>query len=184
VDLEREEGVCGWVVDLWGHGGGNMLPGLGGLAPLVGEGVILQVIERDEVMDWTIDNSAVSFGGGPLLTFHEPTEFASTPVGVVVGPSTASSGEALALAFRGRSDSRLFGHFTSGFATSNRLFELSDGSYISLMTGLLADRTGDAPGIARPIRPDEIVPNLPEQSPAVEAAITWVETHCHAPPAG
>lgn len=62
------------------------------------------------------------------------------PVAVLVGPTTASSGEAVAIAFRGRSSTRLFGATTRGLTTANRVFPLSDGSLLNLTTAAFVDR--------------------------------------------
>jgi hypothetical protein len=172
------EGVCGWVVDLWDHGGGNMSPGLAGLAPLVGDGPVVQVIDpRGTTRLWTVDGPELRFDGHLQVRVDDRYMLsdAELPVGVVIGPQTASSGEALVLALRGRPNTRLFGHLTRGLATNNSTFELSDGSVIVLTTGLVADRDGDAPGMGSVIRPDELVPALPEHAPAVAAAAAWVE---------
>jgi hypothetical protein len=39
VRVLEAEGVCGWVVDLRGNGGGNMWPMLAGIGPLLGDSV-------------------------------------------------------------------------------------------------------------------------------------------------
>jgi hypothetical protein len=76
------------------------------------------------------------------------------PVAVLVGPATASSGEALAIAFRGRPSTRLFGATTRGLTTSNRVFPLSDGSLLNLSTAAFADRTGTS--YPNGVTPDEL----------------------------
>lgn len=63
-------------------------------------------------------------------------------VAVLTGPRTASSGEAVAIAFRGRPDTRSFGLPTAGLSTANGTFPLPDGSMLLLTAAVDADRTG------------------------------------------
>ncbi|MSO60642.1 MAG: hypothetical protein EXQ50_00875 [Acidobacteria bacterium] len=79
---------------------------------------------------------------------------ASAPTLSTVGPTTASSGEAIAIAFRGRSSTRLFGAMTRGLTTSNRVFPLSDGALLNLTTAAFADRTGTP--YREGVTPDEV----------------------------
>ena len=74
---------------------------------------------------------------------------------VITDGATASAGEAVAIAFRGRSGTRSFGTPTCGLTTSNTPFALSDGSTLWLATSFDADRTRRI--YDGPIAPDEIV---------------------------
>ncbi|MGV9658891.1 S41 family peptidase [Streptomyces koyangensis] len=56
------------------------------------------------------------------------------PVAVLTGPRTASAGEAVAIAFRERPDTRTFGDPTSGVPTANAPYPLSDGALVVLTT--------------------------------------------------
>jgi carboxyl-terminal processing protease len=60
----------------------------------------------------------------------------------LTGMKTASAGEAIVVAFRGRPDTRSFGLYTAGVPTGNEGFTLSDGAVIALTVGVNADRTG------------------------------------------
>ena len=61
---------------------------------------------------------------------------------VLLGPKTASSGEAIAVAFSGRPQTEFFGRRTGGFATSNQNVPLGDGMVAFVMTSEMADRHG------------------------------------------
>lgn len=61
-------------------------------------------------------------------------------VAVLTDNVTASSGEALAIAFKGRVKTKSFGTKTFGVSTSNRSYTLSDGSRINLTISVFADR--------------------------------------------
>jgi carboxyl-terminal processing protease len=85
--------VCGWIVDVRGNGGGNMWPMLQGLLPILGEGVPGYFVYPDgEWTAWLVERSVVE---GRLSRDR-------VAVAVLQDEETASSGEAVVVAFRGR----------------------------------------------------------------------------------
>lgn len=173
-----DAGVCGWVVDLWGHTGGNMWPAVGGLAPILGDDVVGHFIGPDSSLTpWIIRDDAVYTNETPVVSLDANFDVTASdsPVGVVIGPETRSAGEAVALAFRGRPDTQLFGQFTSGSTSAVQVHELSDGSILGVATAFMADRNQDAPGLFNPISPDTIVPDLFDPEPAITEASAWVQ---------
>ncbi|MDP2321096.1 MAG: S41 family peptidase [Acidobacteriota bacterium] len=155
---------CGWVVDLRSNGGGNMWPMLAGIGPVMGSGRLGSFKDPDgRGASWSYENGEAKSDGRTLaktLTVPVTLHVEAPPVAVLVGPTTASSGEAIAIAFRGRSSTRLFGATTRGLTTSNRVFPLSDGSLLNLTTAAFADRTG-AP-YQNGVTPDELWNGPPE----------------------
>jgi carboxyl-terminal processing protease len=150
---------CGWVVDLRINGGGNMWPMLAGIGPLVGTGHVGSFKDPDgRGAAWSYENGEAKSDGRTVarslkaaVTLHgDPPP----SVAVLVGPTTASSGEAIAIAFRGRPSTRLFGGTTRGLTTSNRVFPLSDGSLLNLTTAAFADREGTL--YPNGVSPDEL----------------------------
>ena len=137
---------CGWVVDLRSNGGGNMWPMLAGIGPILGTGRLGSFQDPDgHGASWSYeDGQAKTDGRTVAKTLSAPVtlHMETPPVAVLVGPTTASSGEAIAIAFRGRLSTRLFGAHTKGLTTSNRVFPLSDGALLNLTTAAFADRTG------------------------------------------
>ena len=104
------------------------------------------------------------------------------PVAVLTGPLTSSSGEAVALAFRGRAATRSFGYATQGLSTWNDGFELPDGAMLILTVAVMADRDGyDFEG--GPIPPEEAVEDErgfrssyrpAADAPAIQQALSWL----------
>ena len=90
-------------------------------------------------------------------------------VAVLTDALVASSGEAVAVSFRGRPNTRSFGGATCGLSTANSGFRLSDGATLQLTTALMADRNRAAYGV--PIVPDETVSSDGE---VVQRAIAWL----------
>ena len=102
----------------------------------------------------------------------------SAPVAVLVDSSTASSAEAITIAFHGRPETRFFGTRTAGKSTAVQPFKLDDGAELYLTTAIDADRTGKP--YPNGFTPDEIIPfnssTMPQTSndPVVLAAQNWL----------
>ena len=144
-DLDAR-GSCGWIVDLRDNTGGNLWPMLAGVGPVLGDGDAGASVYPDgrRVTLWYRDGRA-GFGdyvqlrvAGAPYRLDEPYP----PTAVIVGPSTASSGEVIAAAFRGRKHASIFGAATRGLSTGNRTFPLSDGAALVLTVAATSDRTG------------------------------------------
>lgn len=169
---------CGWVVDLRQNNGGNMWPMLAGVGPLLGEGQNGAFVYPDGRHDpWSYAEGQASCGDAVVTAIdstlvHPPLE-PQPPVAVLLGRSTASSGEAIVVAFRGRPATRSFGTQTAGLSTANQGFPLADGAVLNLTIARYADRTGMV--YDGPIAPDEVVDAA--QSPpdqVLEAAVAWL----------
>jgi C-terminal processing protease CtpA/Prc len=179
---------CGWIVDLRDNPGGNMWPMVAGIGPVLGEGTLGAFVGPDSARQtWYYRDGAsgvrLSDGresvahrvSGPPYRLFRP----DPPVAVIYGPRTASSGEAVAVAFRGRPLSRSFGRETAGLSTANAGFPLSDGGVIFLTTSADADRTGRIYGGVLP--PDhavawDVIDPSSTSDQAAQAAIAWLAT--------
>lgn len=171
--------LCGWIVDLRDNTGGNMWPMLAAIGPIAGPGVLGQFIgpEGEETTKWTYGDGAalVSTGDETIARIAISTQafqptYPDLPVAVLVSGRTSSSGEATAIAFIGRENTRLFGSETGGLTTANNVYPLSDGARVVFPIGHMADRHGNIhhPGV----EPDETV----SSDGASEAAIAWLES--------
>jgi C-terminal processing protease CtpA/Prc len=172
---------CGWIVDLRRNTGGNVWPMLAGIGPLLGEGNVAAARYADgsRVAMWYRAGQAGLGDFAQLTVSGEPyrSGAATLPVAVLTGEDTASSGEAIAVAFRGRPDARSFGAATRGISTGNRSFPLSDGAALVLTVATTADREGRLYGGA--IEPDQAVADQRAGAPlagqpAVRAALDWL----------
>jgi len=151
---------CGWIVDLRSNGGGNMYPMLNGLKPFLGDDRLGYFVTSTQKQPW--ETRGLVKPPTQLMTLR------SAWVAVITGPHTASSGEIVAIAFRGRSHVRSFGQPTAGLTTANRGFKLSDGSSIALAVSVDADRTGRVYG--GKLDPDEVV----DDTAVLDAASKWL----------
>lgn len=185
IDELSAQGACGWIVDLRGNTGGTFWPMLTGTGPLLGDGVWAFAVHADgrRVPVWYRDGQS-GLDESVQLRVFEPVrdgELASMPVALLIGPMTASAGEAVAIVFAGRDATRVFGEPTRGVSTVNRTFPLGDGATMALTVAATADRHGRVRQQA--IEPDvavhaahavaESLPALVDQ-PEVTAALAWL----------
>jgi hypothetical protein len=155
----------GWVVDLRENTGGNMWPMLGGLKPLLGAGTLGWFRDRDqEDTPW----NASTIGACELAIPQ------GARVAVLLGPKTASSGEAVAVAFSGRPNTRSFGRPTAGVSTANMSLDLPDGGMLLLTNAVDVDRNGKV--FASGIAPDVEVELTPQAGDALVVALAWLDS--------
>lgn len=179
LDGERPDG---WIVDLRGNGGGNMWPMLAGLGPLLGDGPVGGSIDASGRSNrWYHESGAAIHQDA---TGKRRVEIRVTapayevrrrvPIAVLHDRGTASSGEAMVLAFQRLPLARSFGEHTYGASTSTRGFKLEDGANLVLAVSVMADRAGRAYPAGIP--PDVAVNEDPVEGrdPAVDAAVAWI----------
>ena len=187
----RAQGACGWVVDLRVNSGGNMWPMLAAIGPVLGEGEAGAFVGSGRRTAW-------GYRGGKSLimanalghhTVVNPTPPAATlePVAVLIGKRTASSGEAIAIAFVGRPQTRFFGDPTWGVPTANQSLPMVDGAWLAITVALDSDRTGKT--YNGPINPDEEVrvqwtEVRTEKDSGIPVARKWVAAQPECAPKG
>jgi C-terminal processing protease CtpA/Prc len=155
-----------------------MWPMLAVVGPILGDGDVGSFVDADgKKTVWSIekgsprlDGESTGWGTSP------PVGGGSAPVAVLTSRSTASSGEAVTVTFRGRPDTRSFGEDTTGVPTGNAQHRLSDGAILNLTEVMDADRTGRA--YDSPIPPDQPVVDNPgrgeSRDPVLETATQWL----------
>ncbi|RYE18547.1 MAG: hypothetical protein EOP42_30500, partial [Sphingobacteriaceae bacterium] len=136
------EKLTGLIIDLRSNPGGNMYPMILGVANLLGRGNLGSFIDpvTNEKTPWEIKGKAIFVGKDKVCQLKTPASPAlELKVAVLIGPYTASSGEATAISFKGRKNTRLFGEKTAGYTTANQSFRIFDLD-IFMATGAEADR--------------------------------------------
>ncbi|MEV0906930.1 S41 family peptidase [Streptomyces hokutonensis] len=181
-----ENGACGWVVDLRSETGGGMWPVLAVVGPILGDGKVGMFVDADgKKYTWSIKNGApYEDGKSQGWSDARPVVRSSPPVAVLTGQGTASAGEAIVVAFRGRPKTRSFGEPTRGVPTGNKAYRLSDTALINLTEAKDADRTGRTYDEAIP--PDEEIARNPlarARDDVLRAAQDWLlkESACARP---
>jgi len=194
---------AGWIVDLRGNQGGNMWPMIAGLGPLLEDDHLGEFFNVRDHAVWFYHrgiagdrvgeavNAYVTIGPnvtdgvggsafGPLVRVNGvPLQFASQPpVAVLIDRGTASSGEATAIAFRGRPLTRFFGEHTYRASTTIEEHMLVDGAIVGIAAGVDADRSGEQ--YADGVEPDEKVQSAKKaetdaDDPVLAAALSWIQ---------
>ncbi|WP_433853675.1 S41 family peptidase [Stenotrophomonas nitritireducens] len=168
---------CGWIVDLGDNTGGNMWPMLLGVGPLLpgradGPDVVGHFLDATGLQPWRYREGAVWVGDALRLAPDDAARRLrrpDAPVALLQSARTASSGEAIVLALRGRPHSRSFGTPTMGYSTGNVPVTLVDGSTLLLTSTLMKDRNGLGDG-AR-IAPDV---TAAQRAEATRLAQAWL----------
>lgn len=164
--------VRSWIVDLRGNTGGNMWPMIAGIGPILGTGTAGYFIDPDGVtMTWGYNGAASQLDGAVLHAASAPyTVSSSSPkVAVLIDQRVGSAGEAVAVAFKQRANTRFFGTATCGASTANVDHRLSDGALLHLTESVMADRTRQTYG--GPLQPDEVIADT---SAVVPRAVAWL----------
>lgn len=161
IESHSAAASSGWLVDLRENGGGAMWPMLAGLRPLLGD-VHIGAFK---------DRAGASSPWKPRAIDACSADLVHAPVAVLIGARTASSGEAVAIAFKRRDRTRFFGTPTAGLATSNQTFPLPDGSVLMLTTAAFVDRAGAA-------YPDGVPPDVQvdDAQTAIDIATEWLKS--------
>lgn len=172
IKAADKEGLQGWIVDLRGNLGGDSWAMLAGVGPILGEGLVGYFVDADSTY------SAWSYEQGKAITSKSATIYSvSTPyilrkanpkVAVLTDQVTASAAEVIAVAFKGRANTRSFGNPTCGLSTANISGRLSDGAVLSLAVSKMADRTRTVYG--QTVLPDEQALS----QTAVDKAVEWL----------
>lgn len=169
--------VRGWIVDLRGNSGGNMWPMIAGVGPILGTGIAGYFIDPDGRTDsWGYNGVASQYDGYEVQRASAPYTLvsASPKAAVLIDQLVASSGEAVAVAFKQRPCTRFFGSSTCGASTANRTFQMSDGALLALTVSVMADRTDRSYG--GPLQPDEVITDM---SVVLPRAVAWLRASAY-----
>ncbi len=176
-------------MDLADNTGGNMWPMLLGVGPLLpgrvgGTDVVGHFQDAGGLQPWRYRDGAVWVGQALRLAADDGSRrlrHPEAPLAVLQSGRTASSGEAIVLALRGRRGSRSFGTPTMGYSTGNVPVTLVDGSTLLLTTTVMKDRNGMGDG-------SRIVADVPAALPAdaLRLAQAWLlaQPACGGKPTG
>ncbi len=156
AEIDQQQ-PCGWIIDLRSNFGGNMWPMIAGIGPILGEGVFGENIRADggtivwryeDGQGWWGDELLAQTNDQPVVLHEE-----LPPSAILLGRGTASAGEAVAIAFKGRPNTRFFGQATAGLTTAPEPYSLNDGAIIFLSDSYMGDRNGRAYTVD--VAPDE-----------------------------
>lgn len=165
--------TCGWVVDLRANTGGNMWPMLAALLPLFPPqspaGFFLD--KRGQKTPWFTRPGSAGYGEHESISYRPNSALQGFggPVAVLIGPETASSGEAIAVALGGLPNTLLIGKPTRGLTTGNRTIRLRDGAVMAVTSSVFADRDGRPFG--GPVMPGHAMAG---DADSLDVALEWL----------
>jgi C-terminal processing protease CtpA/Prc len=172
------KGISKWILDLRGNSGGNCWPMLAGIGPLLPDNLCGYFVFPDRKVPLLYRDGQASYGARVMCALDRPgyrLKSAQNYIAVLIGPGTSSSGETVALAFRGMPDVLFFGQPTAGYTTANTAYRLMDQSTLVLTVSREADRSGRI--CEGSIKPDQLITSPPEyegQDPVRDEALMWL----------
>lgn len=135
-----------WVLDLRGNSGGNIWEMLLGLSPLLGDGTYGYFGNgENDFLAWTYNKGKLSLKNDDtnhLITFvKKPFLLKKSPkkIALLIDEKTASSAEAVVIAFKSKENVITFGSKTCGAATATTSFKLQSGSTLFLAVSYFFD---------------------------------------------
>ena len=173
--------IKGWIIDLRENTGGNCWPMLAGIGPILDDGICGYFVDASgRKSEWFYENGKSGINSKAIVkTSIKPYRLINrnSPIAILTGNRTASSGEVIVTAFHGRANTMSFGEKTAGLSTGNASFNLSDGSMIFLTSSIYADRNGKLFG--KKIKPDVEIEFDNDKIDAdddkvIEQAIEWI----------
>jgi len=178
IKMFDQKGVNRWILDLRKNTGGNCWPMLAGLGPLLGNGIHGYFVSSKHFIPFSYQDGVVMQGTKKRCVVAKPYNLSlnKKTILILIGENTSSSGEIVALAFKGRNQVYLYGEPTAGLTTANASYSLSDGSMLVLTVCKEADRTGKI--IEGKIQPDELILSSPpkENDSVKAAAVMFLQT--------
>ncbi|GEM_PF-618022 len=172
------DGVDKWIIDLRYNGGGNINVMLSGIAPLLDTSSVLSIQgANDDIMgEAIIENGNFTYYGNQAFEMSTGPSIENPKIAVLTSRWTVSSGEFVAVAFKGQKNTKFFGENTGGYTTNTGWEILEDQVVLSISTGVYCDRNGIK--YVDNVKPDMHVEfeveNDIKKDVGVNTAITWL----------
>lgn len=167
---QNSRNIKGWIIDLRDNFGGNMWPMLVALGPLLQPGTQGYFLDADATYTTWYFEKGKAYMDSVLLAENKEVFNAQgqAKLAILMNNKTASSGEAIAVVFKGYANAKFFGEPSFGVSTGCESFTLSDGSRINLATSVFVDRNKIKYG-------GSLNPDVPcSEAEALSKAIEWI----------
>ncbi|MEM6516605.1 MAG: S41 family peptidase [Bacteroidota bacterium] len=172
------ENVDKWIIDLRYNGGGNVNVMLSGLAPLLNTEKVLTIRDlNNKVLAYAeIKNGNFAYYGYQAFEMDDEPDIKNPKVAILMSRWTVSSGEFVAVAFKGQDNTRFFGEETGGYTTNTSWDSIAEEFILSITTGIYSDRDGNL--YPDNVPPDEkitfVVENDTKKDTMIHAAREWL----------
>lgn len=164
--IKNNDDIQGAIIDLRGNTGGDMGPMITAVSPFLKDGDLLHFTFLEDEMTVKLEDGKSIGGGTQVSTDTSPFKL-DVPVAVLIDNQTASSGEAVLMAFMGQPHTKTFGQETAGYASANMTLPLYDGAMINITVAY--NKTLDGRMFY-----DEPVPPEVETNEPLEKAKKWL----------
>lgn len=179
ADLKLKYDLKGWVVDLRFNVGGNSYPMLLALYDLLGDNVVAGGLDLNKKLSNKIRLDRGKYiDNEEVISYIKPKgkRMDHLKVAIITGIITASSGEIVAMSFKGRTNTLFIGEPTFGFTTGNEKKDLPFGAFMAITVAQDCDRNGN---MYDKIQPDILVSkqdNFDDLSldKNIQEAINWM----------
>lgn len=169
-----------WVIDLRLNNGGNITALMGGFASFFKDGTLGYYLDNKghATGKQLIKNGVFYLDTARANLKNATPDLTKAKVAVLTGAGTASSGEGVAVFFKARKNTKLFGEQTGGFANSTEGFLFNDKESYFLITtsGLGSKNKKLLPAFVTPnvfVKNNDAFNDLNNDA-AVQAAVKWL----------
>lgn len=175
----HNENIEKWIIDLRYNGGGNINVMLSGLAPLLDTGTVASIKDHNGAIQCTADVKKGNFWycGQNVFEIKGSSKIKHPKIAVLTSRWTVSSGELVAVSFKGQEHTKFFGEATGGYTTNTGWSTVNNEVVLVIATGVYCDRNGQS--YDQNVEPDteilfEVEENRSEDKGIVEA-VKWLE---------
>ena len=173
-----EKKVNKWIIDLRYNGGGNINVMLAGIAPLLDAETVVQIKgdKNDIIASAEIKDGNFWYRGSNVFNIKNKTKIRNPKIAILTSRWTTSSGEFVAVAFKGQKNTKFFGEETDGKTTENSWEVINNEIALIISTGVYCDRNENI--YAENVKPDkEIIFDVEEnkdKDKGIIEAINWL----------
>ncbi|AVI52164.1 hypothetical protein C5O00_13775 [Pukyongia salina] len=172
-------GAKNWIVDLRYNGGGNMHPMAEGIALLIGDDIVggSQGLTNTESSVWRVENGDFFYDEYSIELQDDCAPKNLPKIAVLTSVYTASSGEALAVIFKGRDKTKFFGQKTFGMITVTDWEVIDETTAMTISVSYYKDRNGNVYNEFVDVDKELpfVIEPLSENDESIRSAINWLK---------
>jgi len=168
-----------WIIDLRYNGGGNINVMLAGLAPLLDIKNVLSIQDENgnKLITAEIKEGEFWYDGINVFKINNNPKIRNSKIAILTSRWTWSSGEFIAIAFKGQKNTMFFGEETGGYTTNNSWEVINNEIALVISTGIYCDRNGNM--YVQNVKPDKevvfVVEYNKQKDGGIIEAINWLK---------
>jgi hypothetical protein len=172
--LSKGDDAQQWIVDLRQVTGGSMSAITAGIGPLLGEGLIGGIVNGEGSVKklFEVHNGRFYDDKHLVADFPVSKDMREARIAVLVNKQTSGAGEIIAIALRGRKNTKFFGETTAGDIVITKTIQITKDLQMTISECLYHDRKGSV--YKYYIRPDVAVAHGGDQ--IIEEASAWLNS--------